>query len=351
MGRTAELAALSARVLGGVSRLALVGGGGSGKSVLACAVGHRVKHAFPGGAHWFRIGAWGASTLFEMLGRRLGVPAADRAGALARELARRGRTLVVLDNHESDRALARFLDSLRDCPVTWLITARRCLLSGVEIFPVVPPLVTSHRNAFPRVAPLTQLLRWNPLALDIADRLVDTGAISLARLRRHLQEGGVERVSVMSHEDDVVEVRLLVDFAWAQLPAPARTLLAALAHTEGDDIDRASLFALAGRPGALGPHLEHLRRWHLVQEPLADRFTLHAVVRQAVVSRTRFSPERYFLHYIRLLERHPERVDLEQTHLFAAMDHAHKTSNLRAAVRLERLLSRLGESDEADNRG
>jgi signal transduction histidine kinase len=343
MGRTAELSALSARLLGGrVSRLALVGGGGSGKSLLACAIGHKVKRAYPGGVHWFRIGAWGASTLFEMLGRRLGAPA-DPAG-LTRALSGRGPTLIVLDNHESDRALARFLDSLRDCPVTWLVTARRCLLSGVEIFPVVPPLVTSHRNAFPRVGPLTQLLRWNPLALDIADRLVGTGALSLAQLRRWLQEGGVQRVVVMNHEDDVIEVRLLVDWAWAQLPAGARTMLAALAHTEGDDIDRDSLFALAGRSGSAREkqqHLARLQRWHLVQEPLADRFTLHAVVRQAVQSRTHFSPERYFLHYIRLLEQHPERVALEQTHLFAAMDHAHRTSNLRAAIRLERLLSRL----------
>jgi hypothetical protein len=204
--------------------------------------------------------------------------------------------------------------------------------------------VTSHRNAFPRVGPLTQLLRWNPLALDIADRLVATGALTLTQLRDWLTAGGVERVVVMNHEDDVIEVRLLVDWAWPRLAPAARRTLAALAHSEGDDIDRDSLFALAGA----GPKdLASLQRWHLVQEPLAARFTLHAVVRQAVQSRTRFSPERYFIHYIRLLERHPERVDLEQTHLFAAMDHAHRTSNLRAAIRLERLLARLEAGDES----
>jgi len=42
-----------------------------------------------------------------------------------------------------------------------------------------------------------------------------------------------------------------------------------------------------------------------------------------------------------LLERHPERLDLEQTHLFAAMNHAHTTSDLGLALRLERLLERL----------
>jgi hypothetical protein len=343
MGRAAEMRALSARLQGGaIHRLALVGGGGSGKSVLACAVGHRVAKDYPGGAHWFRIGGWDASTLMEMLARRLGVAGDDRVAVVAAELHRRGRTLVVLDNHESDRALARFLDSLRACPVTWLITARRCLLSGVEIFPVVPPLVTSGRNAFPRVASLTKLLRWNPLGLDIADRLVATRAITRSALRRHLVEGGVERVSVMINEDDVAEVRLLVDWAWARLPAGSRAMLAALAHCEGDDVDQDSLGQLARTRAHSAAALRALQRWHLVQEPLAGRFTLHAVVRQAVVARTSFATARYFHHYVRLLERHPERADLEQTHLFAAMDYANRASDLGGALRLERLLVRLG---------
>ncbi len=49
----------------------------------------------------------------------------------------------------------------------------------------------------------------------------------------------------------------------------------------------------------------------------------------------------YFEHYVSLLERHPERLALEQTHLFAAMDLAQEAGSVGAAVRLERLLSRL----------
>jgi hypothetical protein len=312
--------------------------------VLACAVGHRVARSFPGGAHWFRIGAWDASTLLEMLARRLDVSGEDRVAVVSAALHRRGRTLIVLDNHENDRALAKFLDALRACPVTWLVTARRCLLSGVEIFPVVPPLVTAGRSAFPRVAALTKLLRWNPLALDIADRLVATRAISRAALRRYLIEGGVERIAVMSNEDDVAEVRLLLDWAWPHLTAQSRAMLAALAYAEGDDIDEQSLGELARTGSASGTALAALRRWHLVQEPLAGRFTLHAVVRQTVLARTQFSTRRYFQHYVGLLERHPERADLEQTHLFAAMDYANRASDLGGALRLERLLARLSNS-------
>ena len=337
-------------------RLALVGGGGSGKSLLACVLGHRVRARFPGGIHWLRVGAWDATTLFEMLARRLGVPAAGDEGDPLREGSRRirrlhqalesaGRSLIVLDNHENDKALARFLDELRGCPVTWVVTARRCLLSGVEVFPVIPPMVTAGRSAFARVAPLTSLLRWNPLALDIADGLIASGAIRLPALRAYLIEGGVERVAPMQNEDDVIEVRLLVDWAWSRLSAESRRMLAVLAHSEGDDIDAGSLARLArvtsrGEPSGAAA-LQSLRKLRLVQEPLAGRFAVHAVVRQAVARHTRVPRERYFRHYVELLERHPERVDLEQTHLYAAMDHAHATSNLQGSLRLERLLARL----------
>jgi hypothetical protein len=342
-GREQELRALGARIeRAGVHHLALVGTGGSGKSLLAAALGHRLHRRFPGGVHWMRVGAWDTSTLFEILARRLGVGAGDRVRGIARALSERGRSLVVLDNHESDRAVARFLEALRPCPVVWLITARRCLLSGVEIFPVVAPLVTAGRSPFPAVAQLTRLLRWNPLALHIADRLVATRAISLAGLRDWLEQRGVERVAVRSNEDDVVEVRLLVDWAWRRLVPGARRMLGVLAHSEGDDVDAASLMRLATADEA---SLRALGRWHLVQEPLAGRFVVHAVVRQAVAGRTRPSAGRMARHYLTLLEQFPDRLILEQTHLFAAMDHAHRTSNLRQALRIERLLTRFGSSD------
>jgi len=43
-----------------------------------------------------------------------------------------------------------------------------------------------------------------------------------------------------------------------------------------------------------------------------------------------------------LLEREPERFDLEQTHLFSAMDFAHANSDLDGALRIDRLLRQLG---------
>jgi hypothetical protein len=114
-------------------------------------------------------------------------------------------------------------------------------------------------------------------------------------------------------------------------------MLGELAHMEGDHMDIASLAKLADAPR---PALAPLVKWHLVQEPLRNRFTLHAVVRHAVRKRTTADPRAFFEHYVKLLERHPNRLDLEQTNLFAAMDYAHRASDLDAMLRIEEMLSR-----------
>ena len=347
-GRASELRVLSRLCrVPTPRRLALVGTGGSGKSTLACALGHHVRDYFPGGIEWFRVGGWDQQTLLDMLAIRMRISRGvdrDRAWRIEnirRHLAQRGPTLIVLDNHEDDRAMAKLLNALADAPVTWLLTARRCLLSGVSVFPVVAPLVTAGRNPFPRVAELTRLLRWNPLALDLANALVTSGATAAPELRQWLLGRGVDRVTTIAHEDDLPEVGLLVDWVWARLDAGARRLMAVLAHLQGDNVDEQSLLALA-RVQAKAPSLGLLRAWHMVQQPLAGRYALHATVRYAVEQRTSFDQRRAVRHYVRLLTSEPARLDLEQTHLFAAMDYAHVTSDLGLALRVNKLLAQLG---------
>jgi hypothetical protein len=342
-GRTRELTTLGRTLARGASKLALVGGGGSGKSVLAAALGHRVARRYGGRLHWFRIGAWDALTLFEMLALRFGTTRDrdTRIAALRAFLQRGGPRLIVLDNHEDDTATARVLDVLGDTGATFVITARRCLLSGVLVFPVTAPFVTTGRAAFPRVAALTRLLRWNPLALDIADGIVAARSSTTRALGEYLETSGVTRVRVIDHEDDLPEVALLVAWAWERLSAASRRMLGVLAHVEGDHVDAASLATLARVKSGAARALGALRRWRLVQEPLRGRYALHAVVRYAVQKRTKPAPARVFAHYVSLLERAPERMSLEQTHLFAAMDHANRHSDLGGALRIERLLAQL----------
>lgn len=340
-GRQAELATLERTVTATrPARLALVGAGGSGKSVLAAALGHRLTRRFPGGIHWFRVGAWDFRTLVEMLALRFGTSRERLAlvPALHAHLARGGERLIVFDNHEDDRAMARLLDALSGTNATYVITARRCLLAGVLVFPVTAPLITSGKSAFPRVASLTRVLRWNPLALDIADAIVRRKGATVRGLRTFLEAHGITTVRVIDHEDDLPEVALLVAWAWKRLPAESKRMMGVLAHIEGDSVDLDSLAKLArvrGGAAAVAP----LSQWHLVQEPMRGRFTLHAVVRHAVQRRTTAAPDAAFDHYVALLEQEPERLMMEQTHLFAAMDHAHRTGDLTGMLRLERLLN------------
>src|SRR6185295_3299728 len=155
------------------------------------------------------------------------------------------------------------LDTLGDTKATFIVTARRCLLAGVLVFPVTAPRVTSGESAFPRVESLTRMLRWNPLALDIADAIVTSKVSTAAKLGTYLEKNGVTRVRVIDHEDDLPEVGLLVEWAWPRLDEGSQRMLAVLAHVEGDHVEIASLAKLAD---AQKSSITRLKEWHLVQE-------------------------------------------------------------------------------------
>jgi len=339
-GRAGELRTLAAMIqTHHPAKIALVGSGGSGKSTLAAALGHRLRRFFGGRIHWFRIGAWDVRTLSAMMALRFGVRTESRDALrnVRAALDRMGPTLIVLDNHEDDASTAALLDGLRDTNVSWIITARRSLLSGVTVFPVVPPLVTVGKSPFPRVAAITRLLRWNPVALDLADGLVAGGVETAGDLGKWLRSKGIERVRPVDHEDDLPEVALLVDRAWRALPAVAHRMLGVLAHMGGDHMDVESLATLCAAGGGGAEALARLVALRLVQEPMRGRFTLHATVRHAVVKRTKPLPGRLFVHYVGLLERDPSRRELEQTHLFAAMDHAQESGDLQLILRVDKV--------------
>jgi len=344
-GRSAELKTLARTIVATrPTRIALVGSGGSGKSMLAAALGYSLRAAFGGRVDWFRSGAWGFYTLSEMLALRFGTGRGEgRVQRLQQFLSRGPQRLIVLDNHENDTAVARLFEAFPDSQTTFVITARRCLLAGVFIFPVAAPLVTSGDSAFPRVAALTRPLRWNPLALDIADGIVASRAASVKALGAFLAGAGVTHVRALEHEDDLPEIALLIDWAWPRLSVAARRTLAVLAHVEGDHVDAVSLAKLA-RVARLGPALAELERWHLVQQPVRERYTLHAVVRHAVARRTKPDADRVFSHYVTLLERHPERLELEQSHLFAAMEHASRKNDMNGLLRIEALARALSDA-------
>ena len=97
-GRSAEVATLARTILATrPTRIALVGSGGSGKSMLAAALGHHLRAEFGGRVDWFRSGRWGFYTLSEMLALRFGTGRGDgRVRRLQEFLARGPQRLGLL---------------------------------------------------------------------------------------------------------------------------------------------------------------------------------------------------------------------------------------------------------------
>src|SRR5687768_1506400 len=108
-GRSAEVGTLARTIIATrPARIALVGSGGSGKSMLAAALGYRLCAAFGGRIDWFRSAAWGFYTLSEMLALRFGTGRGEgRVERLQEFLTRGPERLIVLDNHENDAAVER----------------------------------------------------------------------------------------------------------------------------------------------------------------------------------------------------------------------------------------------------
>jgi hypothetical protein len=68
-------------------------------------------------------------------------------------------------------------------------------------------------------------------------------------------------------------------------------------------------------------------------------------VRCVLAEKGTLPAEDYFAHYMALIERHPDRFAAEQSHVFAAMDHAQSASSLAKILRVEDLLQTIAAAD------
>ncbi|GAA4902100.1 DNA-binding SARP family transcriptional activator [Stackebrandtia albiflava] len=298
---------------GGVTRIAVDGMAGVGKTTFALRVAADLAHRFPDGQLFVDLRGFAgdlaprepAEVLEEML-RALHVAAvpaepAARAAALRSALTGR-RVLMVLDDAASADQVAPLLPGVSDSVV--LITSRRMLGGLDDVVSVsldrLPPEdgVALFRRAVGRdedpdaVAELVALCDGLPLAIRIAaGRLRSRPSWRAADLRDRLATETTRLTNLRIGDRSVSRV---FDVTVRELAAPVRELFALLAVVPPGDFGiRAVAATAATTVGEVQWMLDELADVHLLVAPAGDRYRMHDLVRlfSAHLSETLLPPE------------------------------------------------------------
>jgi tetratricopeptide (TPR) repeat protein/transcriptional regulator with XRE-family HTH domain len=290
-GRRAELDALLGAARS-TSVVAIDGMGGVGKSALAVHAAHRLTAEFPGGQlyldlHGFTPGREpvGPAEALRVLLAALGLPpgripdgVAERAALWRSELATR-HAIVLLDNAlDADHVRDLLPGAGRSFVV---ITSRRRMVQLDGVLPITLDVLPTEEAAAlfvesaggTRPGDAGEVLRRCgnlPLAIRVAAaRLRHRPAWTLDTLVERLREGELA-------VSDVFEMSL------RQLDPAQRRMFRLLGRGSGTDICVYGAAALAGIPWSNARGLlEELVDAHLIQEPTANRYRLHDLLRQA----------------------------------------------------------------------
>jgi tetratricopeptide (TPR) repeat protein len=232
LGRSVECETIGSMILSNVSRIAIRGMGGVGKTVLALEVAHKFSQSFPGGVLWASLGDYSgdADALLRHWARLTGaeLPEGINTTELADELrnwladfsAVRGRQLVILDDARIDwmnevKAIGRavpanavLLITSRDLPVTAAVNCRVVELDVLEREYALD-LLEYHAGDELRLIDegtaneLVQLLGNLPLALELLGKHVGgkqrKPGFQLSILVTELQKERLNRLKLPGH--------------------------------------------------------------------------------------------------------------------------------------------------------
>lgn len=290
-GRRAELDALLGAARS-TPMVAIDGMGGVGKTALAVHAAHLLAADFPGGRFYLDLHGFtpgrervepeeALRVLLAALGLAPGrIPdgLAERAALWRSELATR-RAIVLLDNAGDAGQVGDLLPGAGDSFV--VITSRRRLVELDGVQPISLDVLPAEEAAElfvksaggTRPGDVDEVLRRCgnlPLAIRVAAaRLRHRPAWTLDTLIERFHDGGLA-------VSEVFEMSL------RQLDPAQRRMFRLLGLATGTDIDAYGAAALAGiMPANARSLLEDLVDVHLVQEPTANRYRMHDLLRQA----------------------------------------------------------------------
>ncbi|MEU4568622.1 tetratricopeptide repeat protein [Micromonospora sp. NPDC023956] len=260
------------------------------------------------------------------------------------------RLLLIVDNAATEDQVTPLLPTDDRVPV--LVTSRHTLdidarlhdLTVLDPAPAVALIreVIAHRRGIedprlhvpgqqPAMTDLANLCAGLPLALRVvAALLADRPHLHPAALADRLRDGQA-RLDGLSRQQ--VAVRAAFDLSYQHLTDDQAQLYRLLPVNPGPDIATDTTTALADLPaGRVAVLLEDLHRAHLVDEPVADRWRMHDLVRlhaadQPAGSRdeTRTARQRLFTHYLhtaRTADSHLTPTDRPDTTRFASRQDA-----------------------------
>lgn len=305
----ALLAARSGRLAQTAVVTAVAGAPGVGKTSLALHWAHRVRHHFPDGDLYLNLRGYGPGptiTPAQALGfflRALGVSPehipldVELSTSLYRSLLDGRRVLIVIDNAASAAQVRPLLPA---SPTCMTIVTSRSRLSGLVVAEGAEPVVVDVLTPAESLEMLRRVIGAEriraeaaaadrlvrrcgrlPLALRIvAERLADQPYLPLAELADELDDEYRRLDALRSEEDELSDVRAVFSWSYHRLPAEAARLFRLLGLHAGADLGLPAAAALNGEPvprtrRALGL----LTGAHLLQQPTADRYRLHDLLR------------------------------------------------------------------------
>ncbi|MEV8440091.1 tetratricopeptide repeat protein [Actinosynnema sp. NPDC051121] len=289
--------------------VALDGQAGVGKTSLAVAWAHEVKHLFPDGAFFVDLHGFSpegepvdAADVLEDILKVLGVPpeavpaSAESRSALLRTRLDGTRTLLVLDNASRADQVRPLIPAAPGCLV--LVTSRQrlstlavrhdafCLtvdpFDRADAESLLRDVVGGARvDAEPEAAQqIVKLCGGLPLAVRVAaERIAASRHLTLAGLAEELSDVD-QRLDVLSPDDVDAAVRAVFSWSFRALEPDAARLFRLLSLHPGREfgVDSAAVLARC-EPAKTARLLDTLARGHLLQEVGPRRFRFHDLLR------------------------------------------------------------------------